>query len=206
MRVFSDEQKDVLLEVCNIGMSKSAKQLSVLLNGPVLLATPEIELVDFDHLSKYVMGDTNDVISMVHQELTRDFTGNVVLLLKRDYTQFLLEQVVGEIPTNLSDKEKRSCEKEAMLEIGNILISSCTTAIANMFSKKVALTVPSYAEGKFQALLDDERNNFQEVDTQVVIILSTTLSTKRGDFSGRLMLLLSSETINKILEVINDMV
>jgi chemotaxis protein CheC len=142
---------------------------------------------------------------MVHQKLTKDFIGDVVLLLKRDYTQFLLEQVLGETPSNLNEREKRSCEKEAMLEIGNILISSCTTAIANMFTKQVSLTVPNYAEGTFNELMKKKENDFLEGEAELVVILSTTLSTKRGDFSGRLLLLLSKDTVSLILDVINKM-
>lgn len=200
---FSKEEKDVLLEVCNIGMSKAAKQLSVLLNGPVLLDNPEINLLTFDEFLEYQLAQNDVLMSMVHQGLEYDFEGHAVLVFKRDYTERLLEAVVGEMP-NLNADEIRSCEQEAMLEIGNIVISSCVTAMANMLAKRVGLGVPNYYEGTFESISKNEKTRFDKNITKIVL-LTTTMSTEKGNFSGRLMLFISSVSINAIFEAVNKM-
>jgi|TARA_R110002126_G_C10490915_1_gene504575 chemotaxis protein CheC len=197
------EQTDVLLEVCNIGMSKAAKQLSVLLNGPVFLNNPTIESLGKQEFIEYQLAQDNSLMSMVHQKLDRDFDGHAVLVFKRDYTARLLEAVVGEIP-NLNAEEIRSCEQEAMLEIGNIVISSCVTAMANMLSKKVGLTVPNYYEGTLKAILSKD-NPLLTDHLSSVFLLSTVMSTEKGNFSGRLMMFVSLDSINAILKAVNKM-
>jgi len=147
---FTDEQKDVLLEVCNVGMSKAATQLSVLLNGPVKLNNPALEFLSTSALNNYQLGEPGDIMSMVHQGLEHDFEGHAMLVFKRDYSKRLLEAVIGEVP-NLNADEIRSCEQEAMLEIGNIVISSCVTALVDMLSQRVGLTV--IAGGKSRPFL-----------------------------------------------------
>jgi len=200
---FKKEQLDVLLEVCNIGMSKAAKQLSVLLNGPVLLDNPAINLLTSEEFIEYQISQDNALMSMVHQGLELDFEGHAVLVFKRDYTERLLEAVVGELP-NLNAEEIRSCEQEAMLEIGNIVISSCVTAMANMLSKKVGLSVPNYYEGTFENISKNQTKGVVNKSTSVVL-LSTTMSTEKGNFSGRLMLFISSKSIKSILTAVNKM-
>ena len=199
---FSKLEEDVLLEVCNIGMSKAAKQLSVLLNGPVLLENPSIELLPLTDIKTYSFSHSADVMSMVHQRLENDLDGHALLVFKREHTQLLLEQVMGEVP-NLSEVEMRTCEQEAMLEIGNIVISSCITAMVDMLTQKVGLSVPHYYEGTFKTLLVNQKP-FLDKQSSVVMVLSTTMSTKLGTFSGRLMLFVSSSSIEAILKSIDE--
>lgn len=197
----SKQQEDVLLEVCNVGMSKAAKQLSVLLNGPVTLGNLKIDIVD---IKSQLADESGGILSMVCQELTLDITGYAVLFLKRDYSHLLLGQMLGSIPTRLSEEEIRSCEQEAMLEIGNVLISSCTTAIVDMLKKSVGLNQPIYSEGTVKELGNDawakKTNNGEDL-----IVIATTMSTTTGDFSGKLLLCMSSETVTSILDSINQM-
>ncbi len=197
---FTKAEEDVLLEVCNIGMSKAAKQLSVLLNGPVLLENPALEVLPVTQLDAYSLSRSNDVMSMVHQSLENDIEGHALLVFKRDYTQLLLEQVMGEMP-NLSEVEMRSCEQEAMLEIGNIVISSCITAMVDMLSQKVGLSVPHYYEGTFAAVLSNQKE-FLQKKSAAVMILSTEMSTQLGNFAGRLMLFVTSSSVGSVLGAI----
>ncbi len=203
MMNFSKEEEDVLLEVCNVGMSKAAKQLSVLLNGPVLLENPTLELLPISEIEGYALSASGEVMSMVHQGVNNDLQGHALLVFKRDYTQLLLEQVMGETP-NLSEVEMRSCEQEAMLEIGNIVISSCMTAMVDMLSQRVGLSVPHYYEGTFKTVLE-HHDEFLDPESAVVMILSTTMSTERGNFSGRLMLFISAASVQSILDAIDAM-
>lgn len=201
MMNLSKQQEDVLLEVCNVGMSKAAKQLSVLLNGPVLLGNLKIDIVD---IKSELWDEEGDTLSMVCQELTQDIEGYAVMFLKRDYSHILLGQMLGSIPTRLSDGEIRSCEQEAMLEIGNVLISSCTTAIVDMLNKVVGLNQPSYSEGTVKELVSDIWVNKAE-DGEDLIVIATTMSTATGDFTGKLLLCMSAETVQSILISINRM-
>jgi len=203
MMKLSNEQKDVLLEVCNVGMSKAAKQLSMLLNGPVLLKNPGIEFLTSKDLLTHQFDEKEAVMSMVHQGLTHDFEGHAVLVFKRDYTERLLEAVIGEVP-NLNETEIRSCEQEAMLEIGNIVISSCVTALVDMLSQKVGLTVPNYYEGRFSLILDNKDVFLKDKDLGVVV-LSTMMSTEKGHFSGHLMLLISPDSTRAILNAVDNL-
>jgi chemotaxis protein CheC len=200
---FTKAQEDVFLEVCNVGMSKAAKQLSILLNGPVMLENPSIESLSSTDLKTHNLEKEGEILSAVHQGLEHDLDGHALLLFKRDYTQLLLEQIMGEFP-ELSDVEMRSCEQEAMLEIGNIVISSCITAMVDMLSKKVGLTLPTYHEGKFLAIIE-EQGKFFKNKTDTVMLLSTNMATQRGDFSGQLMLVITEALVALILDIIEKM-
>jgi len=207
---FSEAQQDVLLEICNVGMSKAAKQLSVLLNGPIILDVPKIEMLataKLDHYSIHTPELMGEVVSMVHQRVSDDIEGHAILVFKRDYTKTLLGSVLEEAPY-LNEEETRTCEQEAMLEIGNIVISSCVTSIVNMLNQRVSLTVPRYFEGEFNAILDGQKGFLKdenENENENIVVLSTILSTKQAAFSGRLILFISSPSIRAMLAAVDNL-
>lgn len=200
----TDIQQDALIEVCNVGMSKAAKQLSLLLNGPVLLEIPEITLIPVDRLPHLNIENPSEPKVIVQQNLQDNFEGMALLVFRRDYSQALFEHVIGEAP-HLSEVEMRSCEQEAMLEIGNIVISSCMSSMVDMVKERVALTVPYYYENTLADFLTSHRELVNYNGSNVVMIISTILSTERGNFSGRLMLFISPLSIQRILDAIDKL-
>lgn len=200
----SDIQRDALIEVCNVGMSKAAKQLSLLLNDPVLLEIPEITLVQADKLTHVDLKNTKELKVIVQQNLMDEFDGMALLVFRRDYSQAFFEQVLGEVP-HLSEAEMRSCEQEAMLEIGNIVISSCMSSIIDMIKERASLTVPFYYEDTLEDFLASHKEVINFDSSDIVMIISTILSTERGNFSGRLMLFISPASIKRILDAIDKL-
>ena len=193
-------QKDAFLEVCNIGMSKAAKQLSILLNCQVLLDNPQVELIKFDEVMNNNIVGQDVIMSIVMQQLSDDIEGSAILVFKRESTHLLVESVIGQGP-HLSEKEIRACEQEAMLEIGNIVISSCVTAVVNLLEKKVQLSPPKYLEGRFKDIL---KSDIVAVESYVLLI-STMIKAKEDTLSGELMFISSSSSLANILHAINKL-
>jgi chemotaxis protein CheC len=198
-------QRDALIEICNIGMSKSAKQLSSLLNTRIAITIPEINLFDINKIYSDNLFPPDKTLSYVYQIISGDLSGRAILIFQRNHTTLLTQSVIGESP-KLSEKEVRACEQEAMLEIGNIIISSCMSAIVNMLLCKVQLSIPKYYEDNMDHLV---KSQLSEIDNSSadIILLETRLETSGQDISGKLMLMLTIESINylflKLAELLN---
>lgn len=204
MITLTPEQEDALIEIGNIGMSKAAKQLSILLNSVIKISIPKITLININELANNSHFDNEQTLAFVSQTLSQDLQGYSVLVFQREHTALLTRSVIGETP-QLTQKEVRACEQEAMLEIGNIIISSCMSIIANMLSKTVLLSLPVYDENNLVALLQDLCMPIADL-TRNIIAISTKLDTSDNNLSGSLFIILTEKSIHTLLEGIKELI
>ncbi|KTD09419.1 chemotaxis protein CheC [Legionella jamestowniensis] len=204
MITLTPEQEDALIELGNIGMSKAAKQLSMLLNSFIKISIPKITLINVNELANNSQFADKQILAFVHQNISQDLQGCSALVFQREQTTLLTKSVIGETP-QLTQEEVRACEQEAMLEIGNIIISSCMSVIANMLSKNVLLSLPVYDENNLVSLLRDLCLPIAGL-TRNIIAISTTLDTSDNNLSGSLFIILTEESINILLEDIKELI
>lgn len=189
-------QRDALIEIGNVGMSKAAKQLSTLLSSRIEISIPEINLSHVDKIDHDSLFPTNDILSYVYQVLSGEIDGRAVLIFQRKHTTLLTKLVIGQAP-KLSEKEIRACEQEAMLEIGNIIITSCICAIINMLSSEVKLSVPKYGEDKIVHLIESQVKEI-EGSSNDVILIETKLDASGQDISGKLLIMMTAKSIERL--------
>lgn len=199
----SEVEKDALIEIGNIGMSRAGKQLSILLNSAVNITIPKINLLAAKEIPNEGFFDVDRNLAYVCQSLSNDLIGRAVLIFNREHTSMLTHAIIGDMP-KLSEKEVRACEQEAMLEIGNIIITSCISAIVNMLDKKVKLSTPLYNEDTIKNLIDEQVNSLEEYAREVFMI-ATKLETTSRDISGKLVLILTDNSIVNLLHGIKEL-
>lgn len=197
------EQEDALIEIGNIGMSKAAKQLSVLLNSPIKITIPKIAFIPFKDIAQEGTFDLEQVYTLVSQKVSDDLEGCSALVFRREHANLLTLAVIGVAP-EFTQKEARAYEQEAMLEIGNVIITSCISVITKMVSKTVDLSLPTYNEDKLLDLLGDLFTSMQ-MTNQNLIAISTKLETQEDNLTGHLFLILTEQSINKLLDSIRKL-
>lgn len=200
----SEMQQDALIEISNIGMSKAAKQLSILLNSPIKITIPQISFMNIDELKDEKTFNHEDKYSFVSQMLSQDLDGYAALVFRREHANLLMTTIIGTLPEFTPD-EVRACEREAMLEIGNIIITSCLSVIANMLSKKVLLGMPIYHEDKILPLLQSLCVSLAQLSENVIAI-TTELKTFNDKLSGHLFIILTEESAQILLNYIEELI
>jgi chemotaxis protein CheC len=203
MITLTAEQKDALIEISNIGMSKAAKQLSILLNSPIKITIPEISIMDIDEIARSKSFDHTTMYSLVSQKLSADIQGCSALVIRREYANLLTMAVIGKMP-EFTPEEANACEQEAMLEIGNIIITTCISIIANMLKQTVHLSLPIYNEDKIVALLTGVSSS--ENLNKNFIAISTKLDTYNNILSGHLFLIVTEESAMTLLACIKNLI
>ena len=201
MITLTEAQQDALIEICNVGMTKSAKQLSVLLNSHIVITIPEINMFDAKTVYQNNLFPVNNILSYVYQEMSADMLGRAVLVFQRSHATLLTRSLIFNAP-QLSEQEIRACEQEAMLEIGNIIISSCMCAIVNMLSCKITLGFPKYGEDNIGRLIKMQLNDVNSLSSEIILI-ETKLETFGQDISGKLLLILTLNSTLHLFEKLN---
>lgn len=201
MITLTEAQRDALIEICSVGMTKSARQLSVLLNSDIVITIPEINMFDAKTACEDKLFPVTNILSYVYQEMSGDMLGRAVLVFQRSDATLLTRSLICDVP-QLSEQEIRACEQEAMLEVGNIIISSCAGAIVNMLSFKIALGLPRYGEDNIDRMIKMQLNDVNNLSSDIILI-ETKLETFGQDISGKLLLILTLNSIMHLFEKLN---
>lgn len=204
MKEFSELQKDALVEICNVGMAKAAVQLSSLLETTVELTIPEVKLSPAKDLISEVDIHHTDRITYVSQKIGGSLSGTIVVMYEgKELSDSLSGLVLGGI-NNIKDSEARACEIEAVVEISNVIISSCISNIANFLSLKLNISVPQYAEDilaeSFLNIMSDA-----ELPTDKTIGFITKLKAQENGADGILMMFLDEVSVSTLLKCIDEM-
>lgn len=201
MIMLTEAQRNALIEICSVGMTKSAKQLSVLLSSHIVITVPEINIFDARNVYQHKLFPVENILSYVYHEMSGDMLGRAVLVFQRSHATLLTRSVMCDVP-QLSEQEIRACEQEAMLEIGNIIISSCMGAIVNRLSCTITLGLPKYDEDNIDRLLKMQLNDINNFSSEIILI-ETKLETFGQDISGKLLLILTLNSIMHLFDKLN---
>lgn len=118
---FKDFKMDVLKEVGNIGAGNAATALSQLLNKPIDMAVPKVQLLSFEEITDKV-GGAEELVYAVFLRVEGEAPGNLFFILTPEAASSLLSRIAG-IEVSGGD-ELSEMELSALSEIGNILAGS----------------------------------------------------------------------------------
>ncbi|MGQ9367241.1 chemotaxis protein CheC [Azospirillum sp. ST 5-10] len=141
----SDLEADALTELVNVSVSKAAVTLSRMMRGGVSLTVPRVRIVPREEATAALRTDeADDRLVAVGEAFDGPFAGSAVLVFPVSNS---LELVRAVLP-HLSDLDEIiEMEQEALSEIGNIIINSCLSTLANMLQERITTSLPRVIYG-----------------------------------------------------------
>jgi len=125
----SDDQKDALRELGNIGASHAATTLSTMLNTPIMLNVPEIMITDFEEINQLISQD-NSAMGIFTMEGQMAKAGYVILHVPRESVVLMTSIMLGMPPE--PGRELNEMDESAITEIGNIMVSAFLDGTAEL--------------------------------------------------------------------------
>ncbi|WP_127580654.1 chemotaxis protein CheC [Paenibacillus koleovorans] len=139
---FAEFQMDVLKEVGNIGAGNAATALSQLLDKPIDMQVPRVNLLPFEDIVNSV-GGADQVVLAVFLRVEGEAPGNMFFFFTPASAKRLLSNFAGiEVEVEGSYSEM---ELSALGEIGNILAGSYLSSLADFTKLHLIPTVPALA-------------------------------------------------------------
>ncbi|WP_408634731.1 chemotaxis protein CheC [Paenibacillus zanthoxyli] len=185
---------DVLKEVGNIGAGNAATALSQLLNKPIDMAVPKVQLLGFEEIAEKV-GGAEEVVFAVFLRVEGDAPGNLFFILSPDAARSLLSRIAG--ISEVSDEELNEMELSALNEIGNILAGSYLSSLADFTSLSMYPTVPALAMDMAGAILSYGLLQFGQMGDDALLI-DTTFLEGQNEIEGQFFLIPDPESFPKI--------
>lgn len=135
---------DAMTELVNLGISKAAASLAVMVREEVVLSVPHVSLLKRDEAIRALGKYESKNLVAVHQTFEGDITGRALLIFPEGKSLELVRAIVG---GELSFEEIIELEQEALAETGNVILNGCLGTIANELQRSLRISLPEVLHG-----------------------------------------------------------
>ncbi|WP_435921226.1 chemotaxis protein CheC [Paenibacillus sp. DYY-L-2] len=195
---FEEFKMDVLKEVGNIGAGNAATALSRLLDKPIDMAVPKVQMLPFEAIAERV-GGAEAIVLAVFLRVEGDTPSNLFFIMSPEAAKKLLHRLAG---LKVESEESFSeMEWSALSEIGNILAGSYISSLADFTNLSMAPSVPALALDMAGAILSYGLLQFGEMGDSALLI-DTTFIEGQHEVEGQFFLIPDPESFPKIFSAL----
>lgn len=197
-----------LCGIVNLGMQAAAGQLSGLLGERISLAVAHVTISPLEQVLPLLrLGNVQ--VACIWQQVRGTLGGSVMLLIHPDDSLALTSALLGNVPS-LSEAANGVVQHEALTEIANIIVSSCTAALSDRLGMQIALSVPEFFEQKLTSLFDDAladldgsraggRAHPGAHNWAQVMVMSVVMNASHQPINSTLVMMLGAESMQTIV-------
>jgi len=178
---------DALTEVFNVGVGQAANALSQLAGDTVRLSVPRVEMISKRGVSEELAGQGADRICAVRQEFAGVLNTEAVLMFPVQQSLQLVQLMVGD---DVPLEQLGEMEQEALAEIGNIVLNSVMSGVADVLKLQFEGSLPYVELGPVQDVLRAQGN-----PTDRVMCLQIDFAIDALKIQGYLVFLLDVESV-----------
>ena len=132
---------DTLREVGSIGTGNAATALSELIGQEVRIQSPEVRIMGYNEAIEWI-GGPEEITAGVLVRLSGQMSGVMLSVQKLDFVNLVLESMMGKRVSDYFGLYEM--ESSALIEVGNIMISTFINALSGLAEVNVELSVPAF--------------------------------------------------------------
>ena len=132
---------DTLKEVGSIGTGNAATALSSLIGQQVRIQVPEVRIMGYNEAIEWI-GGPEEITAGVLVKMSGQINGIMLSVQQLDFVNLVLESMLGRNVENYYGLHEM--ETSALIEIGNIMISTFINALSTLAEIDINLTVPAF--------------------------------------------------------------
>lgn len=141
---------DTIREIGSIGTGNAATALSSMLNCPVRIQMPEVRIMGYNEAIDWI-GGPEIITAGVLVHMSGEVNGIMLSVQQMEFVNLVLEKMVGH--TVESYEQLSELDRSALVEVGNIMISTFINALSSLAGITIKLSVPGFAVDMQGAIL-----------------------------------------------------
>lgn len=196
MDYLSDLQQDVLTEAINLGIGNAAASLSEMVNEVVTLSVPVLSFLDKQEAINKIQLSANENVSGVSQNFEGPFSGEALLLFPISKS---LELVRLMLQDTVEHDMLTEFEEEALNEIGNIILNSGLSSLADVFGEQINSSLPIFRQGTCNEVM----NSKVKQEKEIVLFLRVDFNIESYQVDGYVVFLLDVNSITDLIRHID---
>lgn len=141
---------DTLKEIGSIGTGNAATALSQMIGKEVRITLPEVRIMGYNEAIEWI-GGPEAITAGVLSQLGGEINGIMLSVQQMDFINLVLSSLLGRSVADFSQLQEMQIS--ALIEIGNIMISTFINALSGLAGITVSKTVPAFAVDMQGAIL-----------------------------------------------------
>jgi len=192
----NEMQRDALQEVANIGASHAATALSMMVNKPIQVGIPKIDVVPIEKSVESV--PHNDPVIGVFLQMAEKTPLYVMVLLSKESAFYLANLLLNQPSQNRESFSEM--EESALMEVSNVMMSSFFDSITRLINVSMIPGPPVIAFDMPSAILDYALIKIGSVADSVILFETAVSEEGNHTFDVNMFLIPEPKTIQLILE------
>ncbi len=186
--------REALAELINMGYARAGKALSELTGERIVLNAPLVEIHSIDVVRIALNDLVKGEVASVHQVFSGPVAGHALLLVNNEAAEVLTSKLVAGVPSN----EQRSARREALTEVGNILLQASMGLCGELLQVHVSFTAPRLEIETVDDMLNSICVNNQEL--QFAVLVRTRFELQDSQVSGYIVVILGVTSFSRLLD------
>ena len=145
----SSLELDTLREVGSIGTGNAATALSSLIGEAVRIQMPEVRIMGYNEAIEWI-GGPEEITAGVLVGMGGHINGIMLSVQQLDFVNLVLGNMMGRSVNDYA--ELGEIERSALVEVGNIMISTFISALSGLAGIEITLTVPAFTVDIWRAI------------------------------------------------------
>lgn len=141
---------DTIREIGSIGTGNAATALSSMLGCEVRIDMPEVRIMGYNEAIDWI-GGPEVITAGVLVHMSGELNGIMLSVQQIEFVNLVLNRMVGHTVTDYM--ELTDLDRSALVEVGNIMISTFINALSSLAEITTHLTVPAFAVDMQGAIL-----------------------------------------------------
>jgi len=195
--LLSERRKDALGEIINIAFARTAASLSDISGHRVVLQAPGLEVLAIEDVPAALGSFIKEDVVSVHQIFTGPVAGDALLMLNYEGAVTLTDLLCEyRVPSHRLDESAR----EALTEVGNILLNACLGMFGNLLSVQVSFSMPRLHLEALDKVLRTITIGSEEL--RYAVVVSAAFSIRESSVNGYLAIVLGVSSLDRLLTAI----
>jgi chemotaxis protein CheC len=197
--LLSEDQRDALQEIANIGMGAAGAKLAVLLDRFVALSIPRVALVERDQIRTQVelMLGANRRFTAFRQSFRSDIAGEAMTFFDDDGTEELCEAIYGQAQPH----SRAGAPSEWLFEVANLLTGACLSSLLEQLGRLPTFSVPR-AIG--MSLYAEDIVDLPKLDLDRALLLDINMHIEHSGFKVHLLVLMADGSVERLGAALDD--
>lgn len=141
---------DAIREIGSIGTGNAATALSSMLGKKVRITIPEVRIMGYNEAIDWI-GGPEVITAGVLVNMSGELNGIMLSVQQMEFVNMVLKHMVDRTVTCY--EELTELDRSALVEVGNIMISTFINALCSLADISTRLTVPAFAVDMQGAIL-----------------------------------------------------
>lgn len=193
----TEEEKDVLKEVGNIGGGNALTSLSMMLDRSLVLEVPKCHVVARDEAGS-LLKDPESLYVGISMTMTGTVDFILVLLMNRQFTELVVDTLDPDEPIE-DVRSLTDMQKSALSEVGNIMGNSYVTAMGSLLDLRIDVSVPRVVVDEGHDVLKGFLDG-HAVKLDRLLLINSAFKTEDKTLESCMLLCPTDESLSAILD------